>query len=288
MQSEDQSFAAVVVSFYTGPILKACLKALINAPMCAQIILVNNGNPVPVCEALEAMALNEPKLILLQGQGNSGFGRGCNLGTTKANAPLLVFVNPDCVINPEALPAFASVLAQGDNILVGGLLRNEDGTEQRGSRRGPLTLWSALVSFLGLGKAGEAAGIWRDFNRTAEPLPDAACEMPVISGGLMAIRARAFAGIGGFDPAFFLHVEDIDLCRRFAEAEGKVMFVPAATALHIGGTSGVSSWRVERAKIDSFGRYFWKNAKTLQSFVALIIVMPFLALALVFRWALKR
>ncbi len=288
MGSEDQKFAAVVVSFHTGPILDTCLNALLKAPLCGQIILVNNGNPASVCSALEAFSRTQPKLTLVQGQGNVGFGQGCNLGAAQASEPLLVFVNPDCVIDPETLPAFAKVLAQGDDVLVGGLLRNEDGSEQRGSRRGQLTLWSAVVSFLGLGKAGEAAGIWRDFNRTAEPMPSDACEMPVISGGLMALYTSAFGKLGGFDPAFFLHVEDIDLCHRFAPAGGRVMFVPEATALHIGGTSGASSWRVETAKIESFARYFWKNAKTLQSYAAVIILMPLLALALTLRWSLKR
>ncbi len=288
MQANASYFSAVVVSFHTGPVLNQCLTALLEAPLCGEIVLVNNSNSRDVTTALTARARTEPKLTLIDGHGNIGFGSACNLGAEMACYSLLVFVNPDCVIDKDTLPALGDALAHSPDALVGGSLRNEDGSEQRGCRRGELTPWSALISFLGLGRAGPEAGILRDFNRTGEPLPSMILDMPVVSGALMALRASTFKKVGGFDPAFFLHVEDIDLCQRIRKDGGTVLFVPQATALHIGATSAVPSWSIERAKIASFGHYFWKNAHTFSDYVGVVSLMPVLAAAVVLRKVFAR
>jgi N-acetylglucosaminyl-diphospho-decaprenol L-rhamnosyltransferase len=277
-------FSAILVSYHSGAILDACLKALIGAPLCGQIVLVNNGNSTEISARLRAM----PELTLIEGQGNIGFGRACNLGAASATEALLVFVNPDCLIDAATLPAFHDALRQFPDALIGGALRNEDGSEQRGSRRGELTPWSALISFAGLGKAGPAAGVWRDFNRMLEPFPSQVTPMPVISGALFAARTETFEAVDGFDPAFVLHVEDVDLCRRVRASGRHVMFAPQATGLHIGGTSAVSSWQVERAKIASFGYYFWKHARTFVDYLSVIMVMPLLTGAVLARAIMRR
>ena len=118
-------------------------------------------------------------------------------------------------------------------------------------------------------------------------MPKDPCDMPVISGALMVTSASAFKDIGGFDPRFFLHVEDIDLCHRYWEAGGRVVFVPDARATHQGATSDVSSWFVERAKISSFTNFFWKRANTFWSRLNVVAIMPWLALAVILRTLLK-
>jgi N-acetylglucosaminyl-diphospho-decaprenol L-rhamnosyltransferase len=279
-------FSALVVSFNTGPVLDKCLAALEAAPLCRQIVLVNNGNSPQIMASLRARHM--PKLTLVDGHGNVGFGRGCNLGAKVAREDLLLLVNPDCLIDAQTLPNLAAALTQHPNALVGGALRNLDGTEQRGCRRGELTLWSAFVSFTRLSRAGAQAGIWRDFNRTQEPRPTTIVDMPVVSGALMAISRDMFDKVEGFDPTFFLHVEDVDLCRRVRQGGERVMFAPDATALHIGATSAASSWAVERAKIASFAHYFWKNAQGVGDYIGVLLVMPIVTVAVIARLVFSR
>jgi N-acetylglucosaminyl-diphospho-decaprenol L-rhamnosyltransferase len=279
--------SAIMVSYQTGPVLRASIAALLQDPICHELILVNNGNPPEIVDALRAHAREDSRLKILDGHGNIGFGRGCNLGADQARCAKLVFVNPDCIIDEGTMAAFDAALRDNPLALLGGALRNEDGSEQRGCRRGELSLWSAVVSFLGLGKPGEAAGIWRDFNRDREPSPMATVPMPVVSGALMAVSSKTFEGVGGFDARYFLHVEDVDLCVRVRREGQKVLFVPGATALHIGATSDASSWTVTFAKINSFGHYFWTHASGLIGRLRVIAVMPFLALAMIARSFLR-
>lgn len=279
----EARISAIVVTYHSGEILRACLKGLLAAPACAEIVLVNNGNPDAVLEELANWAGREPRLKLITGHGNIGFSRACNLGARAAACPVLVFVNPDCVVETGTLAKLAALADTDVASLIGGHICDEQGLEQRGARRGTLSLWSACVSFAGLGRPGPEAGIWRDFNRNREPMPVAPIEVPVVSGALMATRSDSFRRIGGFDEAYFLHVEDIDLCHRYGLGGGKVMFDPAARATHIGGTSQAASWRVETAKLQSFLYYFWKYARPPFGHLCVLLVAPLLALAILKR-----
>ena len=279
----EPRISAIVVTYFSGDILRQCLTNLLASPTCIEIILVNNGNPDEFVTELSAWAEAEPRLKLISGHGNVGFGRACNLGAKHATGSMLGFVNPDCVVEPDALAQMALLADASGPVLVGGCICDPQGLEQRGARRGKLSVWSACVSFSGAGRPGEQAGIWRDFNRNREPLPTSPIEIPVVSGALMVTRADAFWQIGGFDEAYFLHVEDIDLCHRYGLGGGKVIFDPSARATHIGGTSQAASWRIEIAKLQSFLYYFWKFALPPFGHMSVILVAPVLALAMLLR-----
>jgi len=55
------------------------------------------------------------------------------------------------------------------------------------------------------------------------------------SGAALMIRAPIFKAIGGFDSAYFAHMEEIDLCWRVKRAGFKIMVVPASSIYHVGG-----------------------------------------------------
>ncbi len=55
------------------------------------------------------------------------------------------------------------------------------------------------------------------------------------SGACMIVRADAWKKCGGFDPDFFAHMEEIDLCWRFHKAGYRVCFLPDSVIYHVGG-----------------------------------------------------
>ena len=61
--------------------------------------------------------------------------------------------------------------------------------------------------------------------------------MDAVSGALMYLSRAGFERLGGFDEGYFLHVEDLDLCRRAEADGGSVIYTPLASALHHGATS---------------------------------------------------
>lgn len=55
------------------------------------------------------------------------------------------------------------------------------------------------------------------------------------TGACMLVRTNAFWVAGGFDPDFFAHMEEIDLCWRFYHLGYEVWCEPASRVWHVGG-----------------------------------------------------
>jgi GT2 family glycosyltransferase len=57
------------------------------------------------------------------------------------------------------------------------------------------------------------------------------------TGACMIVRKDAWEKCGGFDPAFFAHMEEIDLCWRFHIAGYRVSYIAQSVIYHVGGGS---------------------------------------------------
>ena len=49
---------------------------------------------------------------------------------------------------------------------------------------------------------------------------------------MLLMPRDVFQRVGGFDPAFFLYLEDSDLCYRLQQNGYGILYVPSATAVH--------------------------------------------------------
>ncbi len=64
---------------------------------------------------------------------------------------------------------------------------------------------------------------------------DDAAEIFWASGAAMLVRADVWHQFGGFDPLFWAHFEEIDLCWRMKRAGYKIMAQPLGVVRHVGG-----------------------------------------------------
>ncbi len=256
------SACAIVVSYRTGAVLADCLDALAQNAALSEIVLVDNGNAPTEVATLDVFAGAHTHARLLRGQGNVGFAAACNRGAALAVSDVLIFVNPDAVLAPDAVARLCTALAVAPPpAIVGGDLRDAGGRPERGSRRDRLTLWRAFTSFTGLWRLEHLVPAFRDFNRHRDPMPAGPTRVGAISGALLGIRRADFAALGGFDEGYFLHVEDIDLCRRAEEAGWPVLFVPGPHGVHARSSSHAEGAVVARHKARGMARYFKKFAR---------------------------
>lgn len=262
--------AALVVSYQTGPRLVECLYALKSDPEIIEIIIADNGNPPDVQAWLDRFVEGcggQARLMRLE---NPGFGAAVNRAAAAARAGHLMVVNPDCVVRRGSGGQLRAALGDARApAVIGGRIFGIDGREQRGGRRNTLTLARAL----GLSR-------W-----TLEKDPPPAGPIPVgaISGAFFLMRRADFDSLGGFDEGYFLHVEDVDLCRRALEAGGSVIYQPLAGALHYTSTSQAPSGAVQAHKAASLARYFRKFAKGPLERALVELAVPFIGLALKLR-----
>ncbi|MEM6410800.1 MAG: glycosyltransferase family 2 protein [Pseudomonadota bacterium] len=268
------SVSAIVVSYRTGPRLKECLHALVAANIVNEIVIVDNGNPPDMQSWLKAFADAGNKIMLITPDANMGFGRAVNLAAGAVRYDNLLVLNPDCVVRHDAIQALLGTIAgRRSPSLIGGRIFGVDGHNQRGPMRRELTLMRALSKVVG------GSGI----DMPLEPHPSEPVTVDVTSGAFFMIDRAGFATLGGFDEGYFLHVEDIDLCKRVREAGGDVVYQPKAGALHYGATSDVPNVTVERYKAAGFARYFRKFSSGPLRRVAAELVIPIVGSGLILR-----
>jgi N-acetylglucosaminyl-diphospho-decaprenol L-rhamnosyltransferase len=276
--------SAVVVSYRTGAVLLDCLWALEADPDIHEVVLVDNGNPPEVLARIEALLSMSAKLKVVGWGENRGFAAGVNLGVKTANGNRLLLLNPDALLRRGAV-AMLELARDGhaEPCIVGGKIFGVDGVEQRGARRRCLTLPSAAATFLGLGWLKAINPGFVSINLDREPEPAAPVNVDAVSGALMFLSACAFARLGGMDEGYFLHVEDLDFCRRAEADGGSVVYTPFAAALHYGATSEATSAFVEQHKAAGLSRYFRKFAGTPGEQLLAFLLGPVFSLALMVR-----
>lgn len=270
------AISAVMVSWQTGPVLLESIHAVLADPDISELILVDHQNPGEVREKLTKLMADHPRLRVIRTDQNLGFGKGCNIGAKEASGDYLFFINPDARPEAGAARQLIEALPEGETTaLAGARILGLDGKEQSGSRRRGLTLGRALATFSGISKTG-----WvRPFGMEGEPLPEAPVNVGAISGAAFLMSKSGFDALGGFDEGYFLHVEDVDLCRRASS----VWFVPDAIVHHVGGSSRTSRFAVELEKAKSFLRYFWKFNTGTAGRLATLIAAPFIFTAIMLR-----
>jgi len=268
-----QNASAIVVTYWTGPFLFECLKAVVSQPEIQEVIVINNGNPAAVVKELRTYAAAEQKVNLIEPERNTGFAAGCNLGAASATGKFLAFVNPDCILPEGTMSRILEVFDSQENTwLCGGRLQNPDGTEQRGGRREILSPWRSFVELLRFDKLFPNHPYFRRLHLHEGAPQESVQEVPTVSGAFMVIPNRYYDRLGGMDDNMFLHFDDADLCIRVAQKGGKVLYCGHVPVTHHLSTSDVSRTFIQWHKTRSTSYYFYKHFHVSYPYWFLMIV----------------
>lgn len=146
------------------------------------------------------------------------------------------FLNPDTELLPNSLWTLYAGIGSDETIgVIGPQLRYGDGTLQSTRRRFPTRLTGFFEStWLGRLWPGNpwARRYWVD-----DWSPTVRQDVDWLVGAALLVRGEALAGVGGFDPDFFMYSEETDLCKRIVDAGWRVVYEPGATAIHYEGRS---------------------------------------------------
>ena len=279
---------AVIVNYNAGPLLLRSVEALLACPAIGLLVVSDNASEDGSFDAVSSRFILDDlkaRLILQPNHANLGFGRACNIGYTLTQAPYLLFVNPDCIVQPGSVERLITVLEQYPDMgMVGPMILNPDGSEQVGARRITPTPGRAFIRAFGLSRMATALpGLFKDFNLQNEPVPTQPTDVDAISGACMLVRRAAIEQVGLFDEGYFMHCEDLDWCMRFRLAGWRVVFVPDAVVMHEKGVSSRSrpvfvEWHKHRGMARYYRKFFASRYP--------LILMPFVMLAIWVRFGL--
>jgi|SRR5665213_1547505 len=272
---------AVVVNHDAGDALLRCVASL-RAAGVAEIVVVDNASSDG---SLARLAASDLDAVLVPTGRNLGYGRGVNAGLRRASGDILLVCNPDLTVDVEAVSLLAACLRdEPDVAVVGPTILEPDGMRYPSARSFPDlsdAIGHAVMSLL-----------WPDnpftrrYRRSEESF-DGASDADWVSGACMAIRRIAFESVSGFDPAYFMYVEDLDLCWRLHRAGWRVMHLPKAEVTHLGAISSARHpYRMLAAHHRSTLRFFVQSTSGPRR-VLIPAVAGALGLRLLASWTLE-
>lgn len=254
---EGIDVSVLVVSYGTRELTLAALAA-IRAAIASrddgprfEVLVVDNASPD---DSAEAIAATFPDVRLLVLDENAGFARGNNLAAAEARGRYLLLVNPDTVVEPDALHAvFEFAEAHPAAGIVGGRTTFADGTLNPTSCWRRPTVWSVFCLGAGLTSLFRRSSIF-DPESMGRWARDDARRVDIVTGCFLLVRREVWDALGGFDESFTMYGEDFDLSLRAAALGIERWHCPDARLVHLGGAS-------EKVRADKMVRLFRARAQ---------------------------
>jgi GT2 family glycosyltransferase len=201
MSPTEVALDVSIVTYNSAPVLPRLLASLTKQSFDRRriaLIFADNGSRDDTVALLEQWrhehAADFGAIHILRGS-NDGFGAGHNRAAAASSAPFLFVLNPDTELPPECIARLHAVAA-GDEARVA---------------------------------AWEARQLPYEHPKDYDPVT---LETGWFSGACVVLRRAAFDAVGGFDPAYFLYCEDVDLSWRLRAAGWRLRYVPRATVRH--------------------------------------------------------
>ena len=250
-----------IVSYNTKDLLRQCLATLAarQAEVSMDITVADNGSRDGSPDMVEA---EFPSVRIIRTGGNLGFGRANNMALEDAGGTYFCVLNSDAQPEPGTLVRLRDFLDTHPSVgLVGGQLVWPDGR--------PQTSWGDDPRLSGI--LWEQTFLGGALSRLPRPrLPDfgGAKSVDQICGACFLVRPEAWRAAGGFDPAYFMYNEDVDLNVRLRRAGWGVAFLPDARVRHHLGASSAGDWQTRARMVASlnasrvyyFSRFFGPEA----------------------------
>jgi len=229
--SAPRRVGALLLNWRQSALTRQCLDDLVAAQtsgLCA--LVLDNGSADGSADELRAAAArataNGLPCELLALAGNLGFTGGMNRGFQWAAANGCEFVlvlNNDLRLPPGFLGPLVEVLANDARVaaVMPTVLRPDGRVWAQG---GSLGFCANALRLCGHGG-------------TPAPTTHGPEAVDFAPGACVLFRARELAALGGFDDAYFMYWEDVELCHRLRARGGRIVWLPWVRVTHLGGAS---------------------------------------------------
>lgn len=219
------SLAIVILNWNGKGFLEQFLPSVCAFSKNARIILADNAS---TDDSVAFVKSNYPQIEIIINESNGGFAKGYNDALKRVESDLYLLLNSDIEVTENWLDPLMKVM---EDPMVAGcqpkILSFQDKTlfEHAGASGG----------FLDRNYFPFCRGRIFDKFEHDEGQYDNQMEIFWATGAALLIRSELFHKAGGFDEAFFAHMEEIDLCWRLKKQGYKFMSVPQSKVYHVGG-----------------------------------------------------
>jgi len=215
INTRNKRVSIILLTYNNNKDLAECIPSIFNQTYKDfELMIIDNGSTDGTIEFIKT---NYPEIKLIETNSNLGYAGGNNIGFRHAKGDYIVVINPDTFVDPNWLVNLIKPLEEDPHIGITNPKVLEYNDRDHGSC-GNTSHYTGLHFPRGLEKSAAT------FTK-----PEI---VSAISGCSFAIRREVLSRLKGFDPDYFLYLEDSDLSLRARLAGYDIMFTPESIVYH--------------------------------------------------------
>lgn len=221
----------VIVNWNSDNLLSECIHSIARFPEgVGRVIVVDNGST----DGSANIGNTFSNSTFVQLKENQGFAKACNIGASYADAPYILFLNPDTqFLDNESLPKLLRMLeapVDQDIGIAGIRLVDKTGLTQRSCAN-----FTNVRTFIGIpfGLDRIMPSIFTPLFAEFDYLTSRDVDQAI--GAYFVVRYATFEQLKGFDERFFVYWEEVDFCFRAKKAGWRTHYFADSVAYHMGG-----------------------------------------------------
>lgn len=239
-------FSFIIVSYNTCELTIRCVQSIKKYTKEEfEIIVVDNDSKDNTIQELKK--LDYVKVI--DSKSNLGFSKANNIGYNNSSGEIIIFINPDTELISDIGESFSEEFRRFGKrkVILAPLLLNADRTKQVSLSNFPFITLSFFFKTI--------------FTKIKHKLPLKKVSSDWIFGACIVIKREHIEEIGGWNEAFFLYGEDLEICYRYRLHGVKSYRINTIQIVHYGNQSGAkvyTPWTSYKTRMDSQKIFFEK------------------------------
>ncbi len=221
----------IIVSYNVHYFLEQCILSVLAASknIETEIIVIDNASNDDSCQLITTKF---PEVTLVQNKINVGFSKANNQGVKIAKGEFVLILNPDTVIAEDTLEKILNFAKTTKNLgALGVKLIDGTGTFLPESKRGIPTPKVSFHKLLGFSK--KQIGKYYAAHLSEDELGS----IEILVGAFIFMKHAVFTEVNGFDEAYFMYGEDIDLSYKITQKGYQNYYYPLTQVIHYKGES---------------------------------------------------
>lgn len=214
-----------------------------------EIIVIDNNSPDDSCAMVRQLF---PNVTLIENKENSGFSKGNNKAVAEAKGEYLCILNPDTVVAEDTFKKLFQFTESKTNLgIVGCQLIDGKGNFLPESKRNVPTPKVALKKVLGNAT---------DYYANQVQIENSA-KVDILVGAFMWLKKEVYEAVGGFDEAYFMYGEDIDLSYKVIKAGYDNYYYGETSVIHFKGESTLKDAKYAKRFYGAMQIFYKKHFK---------------------------
>lgn len=236
---DKTDLSVVIVTWNSEDEIGGCLNSIIEntRDMNYEIVIVDNNSTDKTQDEIRKIAEEKFHMIkVILNNKNLGYTKACNQGIDSSSGRNILLLNPDTIIEGDAIKALLDKLESNDKIgAAAPQLLNKDGSIQKSCRTFPdyfdMFCEFSLLTYVFPNSIIFSNWKMNYFDHNEERI----VEQPMAAA--LMIKRKVLNEINNFDERYRMFFNDVDMCRNIYEKGYVIDFFPGSKIIHEKGVS---------------------------------------------------